>query len=136
MLAWLRLPARSPATASSSLLAEAKASRALLGAARVEIGHRTGLIKDGEWSFVWVVDAPMFESSAEATESGDVALGHSAWTAVHHAFTPRSPSSWILSTLTRVRLWRTLTTLSATVTRLVAVRSVFTAVTCRNACSL
>ena len=57
---------------------EAKASRALLGAARVEIGHRTGLIKDGEWSFVWVVDAPMFESAAEATESGDVALGHSA----------------------------------------------------------
>ena len=28
---------------------------------------------------------------------------------------PRSPSSWILSILTRVRLWRTLTTLSATV---------------------
>ena len=70
---------------------EAKASRALLGAARVEIGHRTGLIKDSEWSFVWVVDAPMFESSAEATESGDVALGHSAWTAVHHAFTSPKP---------------------------------------------
>lgn len=70
---------------------EAKASRALLGAARVEIGHRTGLIKDGEWSFVWVVDAPMFESSADATESGDVALGHSAWTAVHHAFTSPKP---------------------------------------------
>ena len=70
---------------------EAKASRALLGAARVEIGHRTGLIKDGEWSFVWVIDAPMFESSAEATESGDVALGHSAWTAVHHAFTSPKP---------------------------------------------
>lgn len=70
---------------------EAKASRALLGAARVEIGHRTGLIKDGEWSFVWVVDAPMFESAAEATESGDVALGHSAWTAVHHAFTSPKP---------------------------------------------
>ena len=70
---------------------EAKASRALLGAARVEIGHRTGLIKDGEWSFVWVIDAPMFESSTEATESGDVALGHSAWTAVHHAFTSPKP---------------------------------------------
>ena len=70
---------------------EAKASRALLGAARVEIGHRTGLIKDDEWSFVWVVDAPMFESAAEATESGDVALGHSAWTAVHHAFTSPKP---------------------------------------------
>ena len=70
---------------------EAKQARALLGAARVEIGHRTGLIKDGEWSFVWVVDAPLFESAAEATESGDVALGHSAWTAVHHAFTAPKP---------------------------------------------
>lgn len=70
---------------------EAKASRALLGAARVEIGHRTGLIKDGDWSFVWVVDAPMFESAADATASGDVALGHSAWTAVHHAFTSPKP---------------------------------------------
>ena len=48
-------------------------------------------LKDDEWSFVWVVDAPMFESSAEATESGDVALGHSAWTAVHHAFTSPKP---------------------------------------------
>ena len=70
---------------------EAKQARALLGAVRVEIGHRTGLIKDGEWSFVWVVDAPLFESAAEATESGDVALGHSAWTAVHHAFTAPKP---------------------------------------------
>jgi aspartyl-tRNA synthetase len=29
----------------------------------------------------------MFEPTAEATASGDVALGYSAWTAVHHAFT-------------------------------------------------
>ena len=69
----------------------AKESRALLGAARVEIGHRTGLIKDGDWSFVWVVDAPMFEPAADATASGDVALGNSAWTAVHHAFTSPKP---------------------------------------------
>lgn len=70
---------------------EAKPSRAILGAARVEIGHRTGLIKDGDWSFVWVVDAPMFEPATDATASGDVALGHSAWTAVHHAFTSPKP---------------------------------------------
>lgn len=68
-----------------------KSSRALLGAARVEIGHRTGLIKDGAWSFVWVVDAPLFESAADATASGDVALGSSKWTAVHHAFTSPKP---------------------------------------------
>ncbi|MDO4251929.1 MAG: aspartate--tRNA ligase [Rothia sp. (in: high G+C Gram-positive bacteria)] len=66
---------------------QAKTARALLGAARVEIAQRTGLIKDDQWSFVWVVDAPMFEPSTEAKAAGDVALGHSAWTAVHHAFT-------------------------------------------------
>ena len=30
-------------------------SRALLGAARVEIGHRTGLIDPNDWAFCWVV---------------------------------------------------------------------------------
>ncbi|MDN5794178.1 MAG: aspartate--tRNA ligase [Intrasporangium sp.] len=65
----------------------AKESRALLGAARLEVGHRCGLIDQDAWSFLWVLDAPLFEPSAEATASGDVALGHSAWTAVHHAFT-------------------------------------------------
>jgi len=64
-----------------------KASRALLGAARLEIGRRGGLIDEGAWAFTWVVDAPLFEPTAEATASGDVALGYSAWTAVHHAFT-------------------------------------------------
>lgn len=68
-----------------------KSSRALLGAARGEIAHKLGLIKEGDWAFTWVVDAPMFESSADATASGDVALGNSAWTAVHHAFTSPKP---------------------------------------------
>ena len=66
---------------------DARASRALLGAARVEIGRRCGLIDEDAWSFLWVLDAPLFEPAAEATASGDVALGYSAWTAVHHAFT-------------------------------------------------
>ncbi|WGH84541.1 aspartate--tRNA ligase [Auritidibacter ignavus] len=74
-------------------------SRALLGAARVEIGHRTGLIKhpseiaatDQDWAFVWVVDAPMFEPADEAVAAGDVAVGSGAWTAVHHAFTSPKP---------------------------------------------
>ncbi|GAW49460.1 MULTISPECIES: aspartate--tRNA ligase [unclassified Nocardioides] len=64
-----------------------KSSRALLGAARLEIGRRGGLIDESAWSFLWIVDAPLFEPAAEATASGDVALGSSAWTAVHHAFT-------------------------------------------------
>ena len=64
-----------------------KTSRALLGAARLEIGRRGGLIDEDAWNFLWVVDAPLFEPTADATASGDVALGYSAWTAVHHAFT-------------------------------------------------
>jgi aspartyl-tRNA synthetase len=64
-----------------------KSSRALLGAARLEIGRRCGLIDESAWSFVWVVDAPLFEPADEATAAGDVAVGSGAWTAVHHAFT-------------------------------------------------
>ena len=70
---------------------DADASRALLGAARLEIGRRCGLIDDGDWAFVWVVDAPLFKPAAEARAEGDVALGESAWTAVHHAFTSPRP---------------------------------------------
>ncbi len=64
-----------------------KSSRALLGAARLEIGRRGDLIDQAAWSFVWVVDAPLFEPAADATAAGDVAVGSGAWTAVHHAFT-------------------------------------------------
>jgi aspartyl-tRNA synthetase len=66
-------------------------ARALLGAARGEIARRTGQIDESAWSFVWIVDAPMFESTAD---TDDVAVGSGAWTALHHAFT--SPNAdWI-----------------------------------------
>lgn len=59
-------------------------SQNLLGAVRLEIGERCGLIPAGEWKFLWVVDAPMFElKDAENPESG--------WTAVHHPFTGPKP---------------------------------------------
>lgn len=64
-----------------------KSSRALLGAARVEIANRLGLIDPDAWAFVWVVDPPLFEPADEATAAGEVAVGSGAWTAVHHAFT-------------------------------------------------
>ncbi len=73
---------------------EATSSRALLGATRLEIGRRVGLIDESAWAFVWIVDAPLFEPSAKATDSGDVAVGAGAWTAVHHAFTSPKPE-WI-----------------------------------------
>jgi len=58
----------------------AHASQELLGAARLEIGTRGGLIDTAAWSFLWVVDAPMFEE----TDGG-------GWTAVHHPFTAPLP---------------------------------------------
>lgn len=55
----------------------------LLGAVRQEVGERCGLIDESQWSFLWIVDAPMFEK----TEDG-------GWTAVHHPFT--SPNAkWV-----------------------------------------
>jgi aspartyl-tRNA synthetase len=71
-----------------------KDARSLLGAARLEIGRRCGLVDESAWSFVWIVDAPMFEPSAAARASGDVAVGSGSWTAVHHAFTSPKPD-WL-----------------------------------------
>ncbi|WP_057334056.1 aspartate--tRNA ligase [Mycobacterium tuberculosis] len=68
-----------------------KSSRALLGAARVEIANRLGLIDPDAWAFVWPVDPPLFEPADEATAAGEVAVGSGAWTAVHHAFTAPKP---------------------------------------------
>ena len=62
-------------------------AQSLLGATRVEIGRRLGLIDPAAWAFCWVVDAPLFEPAAEAVRAGDVAVGSGSWTAVHHAFT-------------------------------------------------
>ena len=55
-------------------------ARELLGAARLEIGQRLGLIDPGQWSFLWVVDPPMFEDDGEG-----------GWTSVHHPFTAPLP---------------------------------------------
>jgi aspartyl-tRNA synthetase len=60
----------------------------LLGAARLEIGKRAGLIDNDAWAFCWIVDAPMFEPVYDDA-------GHqTGWGALHHPFT--SPSAdWI-----------------------------------------
>jgi aspartyl-tRNA synthetase len=55
-------------------------AKSLLGAARLEIGHRLGLIDPAAWAFTWVIDAPMFEED-----------GTGGWTAVHHPFTAPLP---------------------------------------------
>jgi aspartyl-tRNA synthetase len=70
------------------------AARALLGAARLEIGRRCDLIDESAWSFVWVVDFPLFERSADAVAAGEVVTGGGRWTALHHPFT--SPTAeWL-----------------------------------------
>ncbi|MGN6598441.1 MAG: aspartate--tRNA ligase [Actinomycetes bacterium] len=56
---------------------EPMASRSLLGAVRLEVGARCGLIDESSWSFLWIVDAPMFEWDEDEKR----------WSAVHHPFT-------------------------------------------------
>ena len=47
-----------------------------LGALRVQVGHDMEMVKEG-WSFLWVVDFPMFEHDEKEDR----------WTALHHPFT-------------------------------------------------
>jgi aspartyl-tRNA synthetase len=70
----------SPGDAVFFAAGAARAAQELLGAARLEIGNRGELIDTTAWSFLWVVDAPMFEE----TDAG-------GWTAVHHPFTSPLP---------------------------------------------
>jgi aspartyl-tRNA synthetase len=83
------LPAAAGASAGDCVFFAAgppNAARSLLGAARLEIGARRGLIDQDAWAFTWVVDAPMFE---RADEGGSDTEG--GWTAVHHPFTAPLP---------------------------------------------
>jgi aspartyl-tRNA synthetase len=52
-----------------------------LGALRLELGRRFGLIPEGRHDVLWVVDFPMFEPGEDGT-----------WGAVHHPFTAPSGS--------------------------------------------
>jgi aspartyl-tRNA synthetase len=77
------LPAAAGAAAGDAVFfaaGPANEARNLLGAARLEIGHRCDLIDPTAWAFTWVVDAPMFEEDGEG-----------GWTAVHHPFTSPLP---------------------------------------------
>ena len=50
-----------------------------LGALRVKVGNDLNLVAEG-WSFLWVIDFPMFDHVAE----------DNSWTALHHPFTAPS----------------------------------------------
>ncbi len=49
----------------------------VLGELRVKLAHDLGLIKDGEWKWLWVVDFPMVEWNDEQKR----------WDSLHHPFT-------------------------------------------------
>lgn len=70
-----------------------QASQTLLGAARVEIARRQGLLKPDEFALTWVVDFPLFKPTDDPDDD-DVAVGHSKWTSMHHPFTMPS-ADWI-----------------------------------------
>jgi aspartyl-tRNA synthetase len=67
---------------------KAKVANACLGAIRIHyIGEKLGLIRKGEWQFMWLTDPPLFE-----IEDGHVA-------AAHHPFTsPRVEDEELLET--------------------------------------
>ncbi len=66
----------SPGDAIFFAAGRTREAQELLGAARLEIGRRGGLIDEDRWEFLWVTDFPMFEED-----------GTGGWTAVHHPFT-------------------------------------------------
>jgi aspartyl-tRNA synthetase len=80
------LPAAAGARAGDAILFAAGPRRStleLLGALRLAVGRQAGLIREAEWRFLWVVDAPMFEPTEGSAHGG----GADGWTAVHHPFT-------------------------------------------------
>jgi aspartyl-tRNA synthetase len=59
-----------------------------MGAIRLHIGEKLGLIRQGEWQFMWLTDPPLFEE----TDAGGLA-------AAHHPFTsPRPQDEALLET--------------------------------------
>jgi aspartyl-tRNA synthetase len=53
-----------------------KVANAAMGAIRLHVGDKLGLIRKDEWRFLWVVDMPLFEQADDGS-----------WVAAHHPFT-------------------------------------------------
>jgi aspartyl-tRNA synthetase len=54
----------------------AKPANTCMGAIRLHVGHKLGLVREGEWRFMWLTDPPLFEESDDGR-----------WVASHHPFT-------------------------------------------------
>jgi aspartyl-tRNA synthetase len=81
-----RIAGASPGDTLIFVADKAKVANACLGAIRVHyIGDKLGLVREGEWQFMWLTDPPLFE-----IEDGHVA-------AAHHPFTsPRVADEGLL----------------------------------------
>jgi aspartyl-tRNA synthetase len=80
------IPAAAGAQAGDAILFAAGPRRTtleMLGALRLAVAKQQGLLREDEWRFLWIVDAPMFEPTDDSAD-GSKAAG---WTAVHHPFT-------------------------------------------------
>ena len=79
------LPAAAGAKPGDAILFAAGPRRGtleLLGALRNAVARQRGLVREGEWQLLWVVDAPMFEPVSD--DNPAVADRARGWTAVHH----------------------------------------------------
>lgn len=111
------------------------ASQTLLGAARIEIGKRCGLIDPKAWAFTWVVDAPLFNPPGKLWRKVTWLWGIPPGPRCITPSLPPSPNAWITSTPTRVRPWPMPTILCATAWNWEVVPSVSTVAISKNASS-
>ena len=105
----------------------AKVVHRVLGELRIKLAKERGMIKEGDWKWVWVVDFPAMEYNAEEKR----------WDSLHHPFNygalaTRTWSGW---RRTRPRCCRRRMTSCATGRSWGAGRFVFTARRCNRACS-
>jgi aspartyl-tRNA synthetase len=64
-------------------------ARQLMGALRGALAEDRGLVPDGRWEFVWVVEPPMFDPAAESDDP--TAANSAGWVPNHHPFTAPAP---------------------------------------------
>ncbi|MCA9285182.1 MAG: aspartate--tRNA ligase [Phycisphaerales bacterium] len=55
-----------------------------MGEVRLRMGRELGLVPEGQWKFLWVIDFPMFEHDDERNR----------WVALHHPFTSPNPDQF------------------------------------------
>ncbi len=84
-----RIAAAVPGDTLIFVAERAKVANTCLGAIRLHIGDKLGLIRKNEWQFMWLTDPPLFEVDDQTKEIA----------AAHHPFTsPRTEDEHLLET--------------------------------------